>query len=62
MLNIILRLFKRVFKSSISINGPVIIVIIFALAQGYFFPNSPLWLVPLFALAVIILFYRYVKW
>ncbi|ASE41569.1 hypothetical protein FDX06_19025 [Citrobacter sp. wls618] len=45
-----------------SLYGPVIFTIIFALLQGYFFPDSPVWPTGVFAIVMIVIFTRYCKW
>lgn len=50
------------FKFLSSLYGPVILTVIFALLQGYFFPASPLWPVGLFAILMIVVFTRHCKW
>lgn len=45
-----------------SLYGPVILCVIFALLQDYFFPGSPVWPVGVFAIAMIVIFTRYCKW
>uniref|UniRef100_A0A483YEB7 Uncharacterized protein n=1 Tax=Klebsiella pneumoniae TaxID=573 RepID=A0A483YEB7_KLEPN len=61
MMNLIKRLLRRIFRSLISYYGPAVLTILFAMAQGLFFPETPLWLVPLFFVFVIVLFYRFVN-
>ncbi|MEH3302199.1 hypothetical protein POW17_25110, partial [Klebsiella pneumoniae] len=46
MMNLIKRLLRRIFRSLISYYGPAVLTILFAMAQGLFFPETPLWLVP----------------
>ncbi|MDY1788293.1 hypothetical protein RKI64_12950 [Klebsiella pneumoniae] len=55
MMNLIKRLLRRIFKSLISSYGPAVLTILFAVAQGLFFPETPLWLVPLFFVFVMAL-------
>ncbi|TPG53712.1 hypothetical protein EAH77_23875 [Ewingella americana] len=45
-----------------SLYGPVILTVIFALLQGYFYPNSPVWPIGVFAIIMIFIFTRYCKW
>ncbi|AWF51828.1 putative membrane protein [Klebsiella michiganensis] len=40
----------------------MILTIIFALLQGYFFPESPVWPIGVFAMIMIVVFTRYCKW
>ncbi|HBT9902639.1 TPA: hypothetical protein MD910_005249, partial [Klebsiella pneumoniae] len=54
MMNLIKRLLRRIFRSLISYYGPAVLTILFAVAQGLFFPETPLWLVPLFFVFVIV--------
>ncbi|TKV24809.1 MULTISPECIES: hypothetical protein [Citrobacter] len=54
MMNFIKRFFRRVFSSLISYYGPAVLTIIFALAQGLFFPDSPIWLIPVFFVFVMV--------
>ncbi len=62
LLNIIKRLLKRIFTSLIGLYAPQAIIIAYALFQIILFPSAPLWFVPIFALIVIYIFSRYVKW
>ncbi|MFW0765845.1 hypothetical protein ACN0IV_08370 [Trabulsiella odontotermitis] len=62
MMNLIKRFFRRMFRSLISYYGPAVLTIMFALVQGVLFPDSPIWLIPVFFVFVIVIFYRYVKW
>ncbi|MCL0475159.1 hypothetical protein [Klebsiella pneumoniae] len=61
MMNLIKRLLQRIFRSLISYYGPAVLTILFAMSHGLFFPETPLWLVPLFFVFVIVMFYRFVK-
>ncbi|MEG0953181.1 MAG: hypothetical protein RSF74_02240 [Citrobacter sp.] len=54
MMNLIKRFFRRVFSSLISHYGPAVLTIIFALAQGLFFPDSPIWFIPVFFVFVMV--------
>lgn len=58
MINIIYRVFRRIFKSLLSDYGPAILTILFAFILLHFFPNGPLWPIPLFFLLILI----FVKW
>ncbi|NIF59904.1 hypothetical protein F3J27_16715 [Enterobacter sp. Ap-916] len=62
MMNLIKRFFRRVFKSLVGVYGPQLIIIVYALVQIHFFPGAPLWLVPVFAIFIIYIFARYVRW
>nr|WP_259267279.1 hypothetical protein [Buttiauxella sp. BIGb0471] len=62
MMNFIKRFFRRVFRSLISMYGPALLTLIFAVTLFQFFPDGPIWPVPIFSVLVIIIFYRYVKW
>ncbi|WRH23087.1 hypothetical protein GC090_20745 (plasmid) [Pantoea sp. JZ29] len=48
------RVFSRIFRSLISVYGPTALTIAFAVIQGLFFPNSPIWLIPLFFIFVMV--------
>ena len=54
MINLIKRFFSRIFRSLISYYGPTALTIIFALVQSLLFPDSPIWLVPLFFVFVMV--------
>ncbi|WP_308420871.1 hypothetical protein [Hafnia psychrotolerans] len=58
MMNLIKRLFKRIFRSLVSYYGPAVLTMIFAFVLLHFFPNGPLWPIPLFLVFVIV----FVKW
>jgi hypothetical protein len=62
MMNLIKRFFKRLFKSLVSLYGPSVLTIIFALVQDYLFPGSPFWPAGVFAIFMVFIFGRYVKW
>lgn len=62
MMNLIKRLFRRLFRSMISPYVPTAITIIFAIVQGYLFPDSPVWPVGVFFIFVALIYARYVKW
>lgn len=62
LLNIIKRLLRRVFTSLVGLYAPQALIITYAMIQINYFPATPLWLVPVFAIAVIYIFSRYVKW
>ena len=61
-----MRIIKKallwLFRELFSMYAPLAFIIIFALAQEYFFPDSPIWPTDLFALFTIYIFARYVKW
>ena len=58
MLNFFKRLLKRIVKSLLSYYGPTILTILFAFLLLHFFPNGPLWPIPVFIVLVI----AFVKW
>ena len=62
MFSLIKRFFKRVFTSLVGLYAPQVIIITYALVQINFFPAAPLWFIPVFAVFVIYIFSRYVKW
>lgn len=62
LLNIIKRLLRQVFTSLVGLYAPQALIITYAMIQINYFPAVPLWLVPVFAIAVIYIFSRYVKW
>ena len=51
---------KKKFIKELTVIGIVLTTLV-AVAQGLFFPETPLWLVPLFFVFVIVMFYRFVK-
>ncbi|AFJ47089.1 hypothetical protein EBL_c19980 [Shimwellia blattae DSM 4481 = NBRC 105725] len=54
MMNLIKRFFRRVLMSLVSYYGPAVLTIIFALVQGLLFPDSPIWLIPLFFVFIMV--------
>ncbi|KKB03023.1 hypothetical protein TN98_18680 [Pantoea anthophila] len=54
MTNVIKRLFRRIFKSLLSDYGPTALTLAFALVQALFFPDSPIWLIPIFFVSVMV--------
>lgn len=42
--------------------GPALLTLAFAVVFFQFFPDGPIWPVPIFCIFVIVVFYRYVKW
>ncbi|MCL0526199.1 hypothetical protein M3A01_25375 [Klebsiella pneumoniae] len=61
MMNLIKRLLRRIFRSLISSYGPAVLTILFVVAQGLFFPEPPLWLVPRVVVFLFLIFFRFVK-
>ncbi|EPF0313861.1 hypothetical protein [Enterobacter chuandaensis] len=62
MMILIKRIFMRIFRSLISMYGPALLTLAFAVVFFQFFPDGPIWPVPIFCIFVIVVFYRYVKW
>ncbi|QEW32188.1 hypothetical protein D0N50_11060 [Erwinia billingiae] len=62
MNNLIKRLFFRISRSLLTDYGPSVLTIIFAVVKELLFPNSPLWLIPIFFLVMVYVFTRDVKW
>lgn len=54
--SIIIRIIKRIFRSMFLYYIPSIMTILFAILQELLFPNSPMWLIPLFLIIMIIIF------
>ncbi|MFC0139339.1 hypothetical protein ACFFJN_04025 [Erwinia mallotivora] len=63
MMNLIKRLFRRIFRSLISYYGPALLTLLFAVVFFQFFPDGPVWPVPLFFvfLLVILTIYEVTK-
>ena len=59
MLNII----KRIFSTLAWYYGPTAMTIFFALLQGFYFPDSPIWLIPLFFIffMIALIIYNIIK-
>jgi hypothetical protein len=62
MINLIKRIFKRLFKSLVSLYGPALLTLLFAVVLVQFFPEGPIWPVGVFAIFMLVIFDRYVKW
>ncbi|MDS7908724.1 hypothetical protein PTQ57_25180 [Klebsiella pasteurii] len=62
MMSLIKRFFRRIFRSLISMYGPALLTLLFAIILFQTFPDGPIWPVPIFCIFVIVIFYRYVKW
>nr|WP_114195388.1 hypothetical protein [Edaphovirga cremea] len=62
MMNFIRRFFKRLFKSLFSMYGPALLTLLFAVVLVHFFPDGPIWPVPIFLVFMLVIFGRYVKW
>nr|WP_073980984.1 hypothetical protein [Erwinia sp. ErVv1] len=62
MMNLIRRFFRRLFRSLFSMYGPAVLTLIFAVVLVRFFPDGPIWPVPIFLLFMLFIFGRYVKW
>jgi len=62
MLNVIKKIIRRIFLSLLSDYGPTVLTILFALVQGLLFPDSPIWLIPLFFVLMVFVFCHYTKW
>ncbi|KQN52830.1 hypothetical protein ASE99_12015 [Serratia sp. Leaf51] len=50
------------FKFLCSIFAPGLLILLFAIGFFDFFPDGPIWPVGVFAILVIFIFVRYVKW
>ncbi|MDS7876624.1 hypothetical protein [Klebsiella pasteurii] len=62
MMSLIKRFFRRIFRSLISMYGPALLTLLFAIVLFQIFPDGPIWPAPIFCIFVIVIFYRYVKW
>ncbi|EOZ3692263.1 hypothetical protein UEF14_08915 [Klebsiella michiganensis] len=62
MMSLIKRFFRWIFRSLISMYGPALLTLLFAIVLFQIFPDGPIWPVPIFCIFVIVVFYRYVKW
>ncbi|ARD39454.1 hypothetical protein DBV23_10420 [Edwardsiella ictaluri] len=63
MINLIKRFFRRIFRSLISMYGPALLTLLFAVVLFRFSPDSPIWLIPLFFvfIMVVLSIYEIVK-
>ncbi|PJR62485.1 hypothetical protein CWM52_13990 [Raoultella sp. T31] len=61
MMNIIKRIFCRIFRSLVLLYGPGVLTLLFAMVFIHFFPSGPIWPVGVFAIFIIYIFARYVK-
>nr|WP_320726381.1 hypothetical protein [Enterobacter sp. 118C5] len=48
MMHLIKRFFRRIFRSLISLYGPSLLTLFFAVVFFQFFPDGPIWPVPIF--------------
>lgn len=55
MMNFIKRFFRRIFRSLISMYGPALLTLLFAVVLFQFFPDGPIWPVPLFFVFVMVI-------
>ncbi|HEY4466830.1 MAG TPA: hypothetical protein VGN53_03415 [Klebsiella sp.] len=55
MMNFIKRFFRRIFRSLISMYGPALLTFLFAVVLFRFFPDGPIWPVPLFFVFVMVI-------
>nr|WP_025901994.1 hypothetical protein [Tatumella sp. UCD-D_suzukii] len=62
MMNLAIRIFKRLFRSLFSMYGPALLTLLFAAVLVQFFPDGPIWPVPVFLVLMLFIFGRYVKW
>ena len=58
MMELINRVFTRIFRSLLSYYGPAVLTIMFSFALLNFFPEGPLWPIPVFLVFSIV----FVKW
>jgi len=61
MMNLIKRFFKRVFKSLFGLYAPSLLTCAFAFIWIHFFPDGPLWPVPVFLIFIIYIFVHHLK-
>ncbi|MCG0454961.1 hypothetical protein L6R44_02490 [Enterobacter cloacae complex sp. ECC445] len=54
MMHLIKRFFRRIFRSLISMYGPAFLTLLFAVVFFQFFPDGPLWPVPIFFILVMV--------
>ncbi|MBI3309885.1 MAG: hypothetical protein HYZ77_00955 [Serratia liquefaciens] len=62
MMTFIKRFLRWQGRFFFSVYGPTVLTIVFALVQAHFFPDSPVWPIGVFFIAVMFIFGRYVKW
>lgn len=59
IMNFIKRFFRRVFRSLISMYGPALLTLLFAVVLFQIFPDGPIWPVPLFFVFVLVILTMY---
>ncbi|POT55281.1 hypothetical protein C3432_23640 [Citrobacter amalonaticus] len=62
MMNFVGKIFKRLLRSLFSMYGPALLTLLFAVVLVQFFPDGPVWPVPIFLVFMLVIFGRYVKW
>lgn len=62
MINFLKRFLCWQCRFLFSMYEPGLLTLVFAMAAQYFFPGSPIWPVGVFAILVIVMVGRYVKW
>lgn len=55
IMSLIKRFFRRMFRSLISMYGPTLLTLLFAVVFFRFFPDGPIWIVPLFFVFVMVI-------
>ncbi|ORM83813.1 hypothetical protein HA38_17010 [Pantoea allii] len=62
MMSFIKKAFLWLFQQLFSLYAPPICVLIFAVAFFQVFPDGPLWPVGIFAIFIMFIFVKYLKW
>lgn len=62
MMSFIKRAVLWLFQQLISLYAPPLCIVIFAVFFFQIFPEGPVWPVGIFAVLMVIIFGRYVKW
>nr|WP_323748645.1 hypothetical protein [Enterobacter pseudoroggenkampii] len=55
MMYLIKRFFRRIFRSLISMYGPSLLTLLFAVVFFQLFPDGPIWPVPIFFIFVMVI-------
>lgn len=62
MIDLIKRFLLWQIRAFLSLYGPTLLTIIFAILFVHFFPDGPIWPVGVFFILIMIVAIRYLKW
>jgi len=62
MMKFLKKFLRWQLKFLFSMYGPGLLTLLFAIGLVHFFPDGPIWPIGVFAILMVVLFSRYMKW